>query len=70
MTNFCFVIDIVQLWSKEVCVDRSGPNRVQPKCSGPKQPRRQNLCEKNQRRESDVQQQPQATRRFLKRQHA
>lgn len=55
VNEYVYNIGVVQLWGKEICVDWSGTDRVQPKSIGSKQSRWENLCEESEWRKRNIQ---------------
>lgn len=55
VNEYVYNIGVVQLWGKEICVDWSGTDRVQPESIGSKQSRWENLCEESEWRKRNIQ---------------
>ena len=55
MNEYVYNIGVLQLWGKEICVDWSGTDRVQPESIGSKQSRWENLCEESEWRKRNIQ---------------
>lgn len=55
VNEYVYNIGVVQLWGKEICVDWSGTDRVQPESIGSKQSRWENLCAESEWRKRNIQ---------------